>query len=1276
MTAQRWARLQELFAAAVERGSGVETEALYELCGQDPELARDLIALVREHFALEQRELPSRASLPVDVPASARARFRFLSRLGSGTFGDVYKVEDLQRGTTVALKILRESKPSALLYFKREFRTMAGLEHPNLVRLYELIAEDARWMFTMEFLEGTDFRQYIAAGDREARIRGCLPQLAAAVAELHRRGLLHRDLKPSNVIVTTGGRVCVLDFGLVRGFGDEAPAQLTIAGTPDFMSPEQAAGAPLTEASDWYSIGVMLYEALTGMLPFKGPAFDILRRKQVEPPPLPSAIDPQIPADLSELCQRLLQLDPAERLTAAASIQALSSPAKTGITHASSVIGRDDELHMLQDAYFQCLEGRCVIAHVFGPSGIGKSVLVREFLHRLRTSDPDSLAFFGRCYQSEAVPFQGLDDLVDHIAHYLERLPAGEQGQFLPRNPAVIARMFPVFGSLPKPERVAAVPLDSAELRSQAFSALRELLGRIGDRRRMVLVIDDLQWGGLDTSAFLRELTAYSDAPRLLLILCYRSEDIAELPWLQQLQAGAGEPAKFARHVLMRLGCLSSESAAQLAEMLAAGRHQLSGAAVQDLVDQSGGDPFLVHEGVQWMLDGKASGLAAASFDVEAALKDRIAILSSTDRRVLEFVAVAGQPIAADIIRQLISSEEFSRACDRLLTRRLLRLRNVEGTNELEVYHDRIRSAALGLLEPAKVPAYHADLAQALEQGGTADAEKLAHHYFQGGDLNRAAVNALRAGQGAFEGLAFNKAAYFFQLALQTKAIGKAEQEPVYRHLGDALANAGRGSEAGEAYLMGAELQSGLERLRSHALAAAQFLRCGYVLRGKQLLRNVLREVGIRTPETRGLQLLWIVALRARIRLRGLRYTERQASELSPEQLLRVDLCGSAALGLSMTDPLASAGFSARFVLLALNAGEPYRAALALAGEATQVSHTGGERNYARARVLLDRALRIAAELNNPHAHAFTILMSGVVSYLEGSWKRCSEEFVTAQGLLRSRCTGTWWELSTANSFLFVARGIRGEWSENRRALPMVIREAETRGDLYASISLRILGCAYILDLADDKPEAARRRLDEDIDAWPTDKYDIQRANALVVRIDISLYCEEPERGWQYLETEWKPLQRSGIMSLPTSFTFSHCSRGRIALAMACKAALAGKESASYVREARRSAQKLLRNGPPWAGGLAHLLLAGAATFDAPQQTLGELRTAVALLDRSDLGPFRFAARHRLAQLVDTDEASALRRVVEDWAAEQSIVNPTRILNGLSTGLWPKGDQP
>src|SRR4051794_13431864 len=193
-------------------------------------------------------------------------RFEIQRALGSGGTGVVYAARDHHRGCMVAVKTVRAATLEALHRLRDEFLMLHDLAHPNLVSLGELFDDDGHWFFSMELIDGVDFLRHVRPDGALdlARLRSALPQLAAGLAFLHAAGKVHRDVKPSNVLCTAN-RVVLLDFGLASD-GDDP----SYAGTLPYMAPEQHAGKPAGPAADWYAVGVMLWAALAGRLPFLG----------------------------------------------------------------------------------------------------------------------------------------------------------------------------------------------------------------------------------------------------------------------------------------------------------------------------------------------------------------------------------------------------------------------------------------------------------------------------------------------------------------------------------------------------------------------------------------------------------------------------------------------------------------------------------------------------------------------------------------------------------------------------------------------------------------------------------------------------------------------------------------------------------------------------------------------------------------------------------------------------------------------------------------------
>jgi hypothetical protein len=320
-------------------------------------------------------------------------RYELLRELGSGGVGSVYLAQVRQTGEPVALKKLSRVDAKSVLRFKREFRSLANMQHPNLVRLYDLEREqDGIWFLTMEYVPGTDLVSHLRPPGApapdwhtdSARVLSSFRQLARGVSALHGAGMLHRDLKPSNVLVTDD-RVLVLDFGLVRNI-DERDARVTeegmVSGTPAYMAPEQACAQPLHEAADWYAVGVMLYEVLAGELPFDGSLVQIMRQK-VESEPTPIAqLEPDAPRALTDLCMALLRRDPSQRPSGAEILSRLGGthPPVTRTTGetAASVARLEAQRALLPRELFTQLHVLHLVAVMYAGCATGKHAWALE----------------------------------------------------------------------------------------------------------------------------------------------------------------------------------------------------------------------------------------------------------------------------------------------------------------------------------------------------------------------------------------------------------------------------------------------------------------------------------------------------------------------------------------------------------------------------------------------------------------------------------------------------------------------------------------------------------------------------------------------------------------------------------------------------------------------------------------------------------------------------------------------------------------------------------
>src|SRR5580700_9500677 len=318
--------------------SGADAE---EICRDCPELLPQVRAewqRVREIQTELGVLFPDSAGPDDAIPAAESvsqfpkiADHQILEVLGHGGMGVVYKARHLRLHRPVAVKMLLAgpfARPQELERFMREARAAAGLNHPNIVQVYEVGNAEGRPYFTMELVEGGSLAQKLAGVPQPVRQAAALTAtLAETVQVVHERGIIHRDLKPANVLLSDKGIPKIADFGLARRIEEEAgPTQSGVPlGTPSYMAPEQAAGKTnaIGPAVDIYALGAILYELLTGRPPFRGESgAETVQQVLLRDPVPPSRLNPRVPRDLETICLKGLRKEPERRY---ASATALSS---------------------------------------------------------------------------------------------------------------------------------------------------------------------------------------------------------------------------------------------------------------------------------------------------------------------------------------------------------------------------------------------------------------------------------------------------------------------------------------------------------------------------------------------------------------------------------------------------------------------------------------------------------------------------------------------------------------------------------------------------------------------------------------------------------------------------------------------------------------------------------------------------------------------------------------------------------------------------------------
>ena len=255
-------------------------------------------------------------------------RYRVVRKLGTGGMANVYLAEDQELGRRVAIKILDERHAQDEQFverFRREAKNAAGLSHPNIVSIYDRGEADGAYYIAMEYLEGRTLKELLVSrGPTPIRVAvDYTRQILGALAFAHRHGIVHRDIKPHNVIVAPDGRLKVTDFGIARSGTSQMTEAGSIIGTAQYLSPEQARGAPVDPSSDLYSVGIVLYEMLTGSVPFTGDTpLEIAMKHLSTVPEPPSQARPEVPHDLDSIVLRALAKRPDERYSSAEEMDA------------------------------------------------------------------------------------------------------------------------------------------------------------------------------------------------------------------------------------------------------------------------------------------------------------------------------------------------------------------------------------------------------------------------------------------------------------------------------------------------------------------------------------------------------------------------------------------------------------------------------------------------------------------------------------------------------------------------------------------------------------------------------------------------------------------------------------------------------------------------------------------------------------------------------------------------------------------------------------------
>ncbi|HAA54859.1 MAG TPA: hypothetical protein DCE42_08875, partial [Myxococcales bacterium] len=835
---------------------------------------------------------------------------------------------------------------------------------------------------------------------------------------------------------------------------------------------------------------------------------------------------------------------------------------------------------------------------------------------------------------------------------------------------------------------------------------------------------------------------------------CFRSEDLDSSPFLQKFLThhqlfGDTFPLK-----RLTVEGLSLTEAAELAALMLGKPSKSRSTLLLSLAKQASGNPYLLEELVRYLQHHTSSKQltellqattetddeeelhegSEASEDwlakVDPMLKavqlsqvfeERFSQLSNAQQDLLYLLATAGQPTARKLLQRVLTIPIDAAELGQLRHQNLIRLRESQQGEEIDIYHERHREALLVLLDqenPDVQKQLHKRLVKGLVEEPIPDAKRLAFHLSQTGDLTEALAYTLQAARDAEAALAFGQASRWYRHAL-TLQPDPLQERDIYQGLAGTLATQGLGEISADTYLKAAALTKDLQQAQTipqeeaehlqrqqRLQAATQLIRCGQLERGFDILPPLLKELNLQWSHSPS-KTIW-TWLQHRIRLFFQRFPnifelpfehtrslvssptssvelrelyehqtskEKQSdfpSRLSPEQTLRLEACRLVSIDAGLIDPLQGMAFQAQHLLEAIRARDPYRLALAYAMEAAYGSFQRSSRNHGRQRrteQMTDQAMTIGKQLNHPHIIGFCYLTTGFAAFTGGSWRRSYDRCRQAEQILRKTCTGVTWELSNAHFYMMNALLFMGEFRECRNTLPIVLHEAEERGDLYTQTNLR-LGVAPKVLLVQDEAERALETIESALEPWSKRNFHLQHYIELVNRGEVAMYQDRPFPLWAYIKKQWGQIRRGLFLQIQFNRIELYQLRGRCALG--CAVQSTGSERKKFLKEALRCAKIIEREVVRWAAPWSLQLRAGYAFLhDQPEQGLQYLTAAEARLEDTETYAYTHSTMLCRGLWLANAEGAQLVQTAMRWMESQDVVRPLQMTQAFLPGCLP-----
>jgi eukaryotic-like serine/threonine-protein kinase len=825
------------------------------------------------------------------LPASI-GTFRILGVIGSGGMGLVYRAKDSRSGAPAALKTVRSLNPKMLGAIRSEISALRTINHPGVVRVLDHGLHEGLPWYAMELLEGRSLRDFnrelwrgapaanpatstdesealagrtattemaeagvwkaprpvkalphtrgLAGAGRLLEALALYRRLCLPIAHIHTRGIVHRDLKPANVFIRLDGTPVLVDFGLIshaRGtIGRESlqPGD-NVLGTVSYVSPEQVRGLAVDARADLYSLGCMLYETVTGRLPFAGGRDEALRRR--EQPPLASELVAGVPPPLDLLLAGLLAPSPQDRIGYAADVVAALSdllgqrldpvelPAATYL-YRPHMAGRQEISRRLGDLALRAEQGQGALVLLGGESGIGKTFLLSELSLQLAARERTRVVT-GECLplhpsagasaDFSGGPLHPLRRLFQTLADECHRRGPAVAERLLGRRAAVLAAYEPALVAFAgPPDALEAHALPPQASRERVLQCLCDTLAALADDSMVLLLLDDVQWADELTLAFLTSLTpSFLQGRPLLVVATFRDEEVRgplrrllDDPDVQRISIGSLDEASVASITTDMLAMPDPPPA-----------------LVHFLATRSEGNPFFLAEylrlfvaegllqrrGGRWVIgfqpDAEQTYLSLPDpRSIQEIVSRRLAGLANDTRAIVEVASVLGREFRLEILAAVLGRTPDSLAAS---LREVATPHVVEDIDEstYRFSHDKLRESAYDGIAPERLRELHRAAARALEAAHASRPELPVHHadlarHYTRADENEKSIEYLeKASSEALSKSANGEAVVFLddliaRVQRSGMEVGALRQARWHRQAGEALQGLGRLEES------------------------------------------------------------------------------------------------------------------------------------------------------------------------------------------------------------------------------------------------------------------------------------------------------------------------------------------------------------------------------------------------------------------------------------------------------------------------------------------------